>query len=1118
MNNQDALFPIVKDDITFDALLTQAKTVIEQQSGQCWSNTSENDPGITLLETCCYGASDLAYRHSLPLKDLLTPKKEEQTSDDGIFPKEFGPQQILTCGPITTEDYRRALLDLHSSDTANEISEGYFFFNDVQLIREPDNQRYEYWYNKEKREYSFKNSGSDSQLALRGNYWLYLLPSRETEDNKTLAQERLKAFLKDNRNLGESVSNIIWLKPTDFLLQIDIELDDDVKDIADIFAKVYMTAEQMVLAKPLRYTTQVMKVQGYSNEEIFSGPYLHHGWIPALPQAKDYTDSTILNLSHLVNRLLAIKGIQSVTRLALANHDKTITPLPDDNWSWKIAQGYYPRLWGNDPLALITSANSPLTIIAKGGVKIGVSKQDIEKQLITEPLINTQPELLHWGKYRKVLDYYPVSNKLPACYGLQTSKPTPQQVQLHQFMLPFEQMLANGCAELALLPKLLAFKQRGETVYGVQWPFKADTVSQQAHQSIEADLIAKLNNDSQIHYDKGNNKDKNYAKELTILDYLLGYFGTHRAARPLTLNTLDFLNTQRGYLAQQPELTYQRNNIRIDKVSALQKRIAARLGLGGECFSDTPDLAELPFYLIEHRQLLPIKPDTTFDIEQKPDSLEIEDDQLKITQKNSADRLLQGQVINLIIIEDDREFTLRGQMITEVTGDTFSLGIRNSTDLEHNLHRVQQAFDDGKLRWQNSPVWLEDMDYQLVYADETYKNVTEDERWITSSTQSPFPAMIKVDDEITLKYVITPAGPSQKILARAVRTEPRSEYELKARVIKFDRIKGKILIKRNKDSQNNFPLEAEAWRYRWYFSSEEYAAADRFSFVVSVVINRQLIENEHVDPYKLESWVKTEILAEFPAHISMIIHWLSEEHFEDFASTYKRWQNNDAPLGDEAYHILETLTLGRLPSAATGIGSMRIATEQQRIEVVGESEDKWNEDVIKSNQLLYVPYTKRVVWVDIDLNKENDKATVVSEFLYQPVDNKGKLVFLTDDKEIGPEYAVLESANEWTDYYIKVKKNKNGIITDEILHIKGRKKVGVNLSWKAMNLYDLPAGNSWSFYYGFVLGDNQDLSGALFYTEKPLILSLNYLSASNDLKGETRTKFGFHFTYDGNKR
>ncbi|WP_369973508.1 hypothetical protein [Photorhabdus sp. CRCIA-P01] len=52
MSHQDALFPVVKDDIAFDTLLAQAKAVIEQQSGQYWSDMHESDPGITLLEAC----------------------------------------------------------------------------------------------------------------------------------------------------------------------------------------------------------------------------------------------------------------------------------------------------------------------------------------------------------------------------------------------------------------------------------------------------------------------------------------------------------------------------------------------------------------------------------------------------------------------------------------------------------------------------------------------------------------------------------------------------------------------------------------------------------------------------------------------------------------------------------------------------------------------------------------------------------------------------------------------------------------------------------------------------------------------------------------------------------
>ncbi|WP_036768141.1 hypothetical protein [Photorhabdus australis] len=988
MNNQDALFSIVKDDIAFDTLLTQAKTIIKQQSGQCWSDMGENDPGITLLEACCYSASDLAYRHSLPLRDLLTPEQEEQISGDGIFPQEFGPQQMLTCGPITAEDYRRALLDLHSGDTLNsdDTVHGYFLFNDVLLICEPEGQRYEYWYNKEKREYRFKNSGTDGKLTLRGNYWLYLLPSRETETNKTQAEKILQEFLKDNRNLGEFVSKIIWLEPVDLPLQIDIQLNDDVKDIADILAKIYMTAEEIVIEKPLRYTTEAMKEQGYSNEEIFDGPYLHHGWIPELPPLKNYDCPIELNLSPLVNRLLTIKGVQSVTRLELGKYDTgVISPLLNDNWSWKIVKGYYPRLWGQDPLALITSPDSPLTIIAKGGVKVSVSKEDIEKKLITEPLINMQPELLNWGKHRKVRDYYPVSNKLPACYGLQTDANTQQQKQLHQFMLPYEQILANGCAELALLPKLLAFKQRGNAVYGVQWPFKTNTISQKMHQEIMPDLIKKLNDDAQI-----DSNDRSYSKELEILDYLLGYFGAHRAARPLILSRQDFLSTQRGYLAQQPELAYHRNNIRIDKVSALQKRIAARLGLGKKCFNEPPDLADLPFYLIEHRRLLPVKPNVKSDKEQEHQvlDLDIKDNpgskshHLIITQKKEVvGQLLRGQMIDLII-KGKNEFTLRGQIITEITEESFYLDTRNSAVLEHRLKEVKEACKANNLFWCDSPVWLEDMDYQLVYDDKLHQSSKEDERWIVSNAHSPFPAMINKGDEITLKYVITPyVSPTET----STDSNSSSVYKLKANIVDFDRIEGRIKLKKIEDKENDFPPEAEAWRYRWYFSSEKYAHTDRFSFVVSIVINRQLIENSNVDPHKLESWVKTEILAEFPAHVSMIIHWLSPERFGNFASTYKRWQNNGSPLGDEAYHILEMLTLGRLPPESTGTGNMRIATEEQKNEVIKASDDELRDKIIKSNQLLYVPGAK----IDAGTN-DNEKNKSSENSQSQLEDDKNK--------------------------------------------------------------------------------------------------------------------------------
>ncbi|CAQ85430.1 MULTISPECIES: hypothetical protein [Photorhabdus] len=947
MSNQDALFHSVKDDIHFDTLLEQAHQVIEKQAEKLWSDTAEHDPGITFLQGISYGVSDLAYRHTLPLKDLLTPAPDEQ-QQEGIFPAEFGPHNTLTCGPVTADDYRKALLDLHSSDSLDgtQQDEGDFLFRSVQLVREPEKQRYTYWYDATKREYSFVNSEGAKEFTLRGNYWLYLEPTRWTQGNIAAATRQLTEFLTKNRNIGESVSNIIWLQPVDLPLLLDVELDDDVgaQDVPGIFAAVYSTAEQYLMPGAQRYRTEVLQNAGMSNDQIFEGPLLEHGWIPELPAARDYTQRLTLNLSRLVNSLLEIEGIKHVNRLRLDDSfDKTaIEPVKGDTWSWSIKEGYYPRLWGEDPLNQLAQQNGPLRVIAKGGISVSVSKEQIQASLPSQSLIQNEPVILAYGQHRDVGSYYPVSDTLPPCYGLQHSLSESEHLlPLHQFMLPFEQLLACGCQQIAMLPRLLAFQREGYEVWGDQWPFKSGSVNDDAHQDYAPalkDLLGQIALDSD--------------HELDIINYLLGYFGTQRAPRTFTTQLDDFRAVQQGYLAQQPTLTYHRSNIRIDQVSSLQKRIAARMGLGGELFKPQPDLSQLPFYLIEHRALLPVKPNSQFDKEQKPASVTEEGGSqtgqhyVVIEQKGIDGKLTQGQVINLILYEGEQgetQFTIRGQMVFKTEGDKFWLDVNNSAQLEYNLARVMTAAKASKLFWQNSPVWMEDMGYRLAYASDQ-SSLPVNQRRLTRTVQTPFPPMVVVGSEITLLKQVG-----------IVNLKKAESEKLYAKVVSFDRIEGTLIIERLGNSTLAFPTSEEAWRYSWYFSGEKYERTDRFSFVISVVVNSDLIKLPGVDPYKLEEWVKETILTEFPAHISMIIHWMDREAFLNFANTYQRWQNNGTPLGDAAYSILESLTLGKLPSALKGVGTMRIATSSQREEVVGSNGDQWNTDGITQNELFYVP-------------------------------------------------------------------------------------------------------------------------------------------------------------------
>lgn len=956
MSKENALFPLVKDNIIFDTLWSQVVDKITSLSGAVWTDTGDHDPGITLLQAITWNCSDLSYRTSLSLNDLLT--EEGQTT---LFPKEFGPHNVLTCNTVTAEDYRKAIRDLHSCDTTLTLDKQDFLFRDACLVLEPQEERFYWWYNADERKYSFTEpedieNEAKAQLSLRGNYWLYVLPTRFTQqlsaDSLISVKDSLDELLIKHRNLGEKVSNIYWMKPIEFSPSFTIKLSEDVSDINLVVAQIFETLEGLVLPTCTHQTTAQMQEKGFTNEDIFEGPFLQHGWQQtSLPVISE--QGMTLNLSKLFNRLLEISGVSSISQFSVGNLSSEITAVDGESWSWQIGKGFYPQLWGNDPFELLTSDYSPLTLVSKGGIKSRPDKSKLEAFLTSVSPIIMEPVTLSAGKFRDVKSYTPVGNRLPACYQLQEPLHEPDNAldvgirEFHQFLLPADQLLADGCAELAAIPRLLAFDGRESSnfVRATQWPYADASVNQKVHENYAKSLKNFQQQDAEILPTSDQSlTSSNFYRELDVIQYLLGYFGTSRATRPLTLNLSDFLETQRAYLAQQPSLGYDRINVRIDKVSALQKRITAHIGLDNQCFADEPDLANLPFYLVEHRQLLPLIPDESFNTAQTPDNFTIEGVIVTLTQKNSAGKVVRGQLIELIATEAGSVLYVGPLLVVNVDGESFSLSSKINVQLAHDLSRLQEAWGNKNLTWKNSDIWLQDMDYRLNYANADESD--DNQRLLSSSDQTPYPAMMAVGDNIT----ITPVAIEEKVSRFAT----TSDWYIEATIKEINIMDGTILITKA-DGGNAFPSADEARRFKWNFTDSAYATTDRFSFAISMVHKRSRIEDRNIDALGLINWLQETIMAEFPAHISLINHWLSDTAFHNFAATYKRWQNNGNPLGDDAYTIMKMLTLGQLPVTKLCIGLMRIATETQRAEVMGDDDSEWNEDIISVEELFYVP-------------------------------------------------------------------------------------------------------------------------------------------------------------------
>ncbi len=923
MTTMPPALPELRARIHFDTLLAQALQAIENYAGKRWTDTAEHDPGITLLQALCYATSDVAYRHTLPLVDLLTPESKE--GQDGIFPAAFGPHQALTCGPITEDDYRRAILDLHSSDESDATldDEGTFFFRNVQLRRETKDEQSSYFYNAKSREFVFQNEEGNSALqplSVSGTYRLYLERNRDV--TQADAESKLDEFLADNRNLCEHIRTKIWLDAAPVDLYIVVELDDDCTEPARIMAEIFQRTEALIRPQALRYRAAELAAQGFDNESIYQGPRLTHGWIPTLPAALDYASPQLLNISRLAHDFIAIDGVKTIQHLSF---DAT-----EVKWEIAVPQDASLSPWGENPFDKL--ALGGVVKLLKRGQQLSVTADEIRTEIPKPELIDEPDIVLDFGRWRKPGRYYYASQRLPPCYGLLEEARTFEQKQLHQFLLPFEQQLANSCDQLARLPELLSFQRAKDTlVWGGQWPLPEESVAQKVHAGY-VDNLKTCNHDAQ----------KDADKELAIVDYLLSYFGSGRSARTLWLEPSDdatvFLQVQKKFLSQHSELAYSRASLRVDEVSALQRRIAARLGLGKQMFDDPEKIENLPFYIVEHRALLPVEPNTAYNGNQTLSEVKMESlgsSKLLITVEQGIPGLKVGQLIDLVILDDKDQYELviSSIMIAAINGHQFTLDSKDHTQLASRLSQVLDAFEKNKLRWKNCNVWLNDMLYDLAYADDPLDVVTDQKQLISN----PFPIMLGVNNKISIQEKI-----SSKKKKLAV------EEPIVAQVVSVDPVQGSFIVRPIEGGK----LPDNPSKHQWYITHE--SIEDRFSFVVSVVFNRKLLEeNVVIEPAVKAAWFAQVVREEMPAHVFTQVHWMAD--FDKFANAYKEWQNDGATLGDMAYKLLNMLSLGQLPGAAEGINAAAIADEDQKKEVVGAEGNEWNTDKIEEHGLFYIP-------------------------------------------------------------------------------------------------------------------------------------------------------------------
>ena len=309
---------MIKDQLTYEQLRDFGLDYIRKISSGRWTDFNAHDPGVTALEALALAVSDLSYRSSFQMADLLTRKGAKGPAMEGTM---FPACDILAQEPTTLDDYRKLILE-NVPGVRNVWLE-----TAQRRVRIVDNRgrRYERnidvggYYNvfvELESEESFLDDpfiktvvggmGSDADPEIwRLNYKHYF-------------SEYIRKLLLLHRNIGENVKDINILSTVEVGITAEVEIESDI-DVRPVLQKIYDVLYDYVCPTIPFHTIEGLLAKGRKPEDIFGAGAPLLGFIDREELAR-FDRKTELNTSDVIGLMMKIDGIVSVRHMRFVMH------------------------------------------------------------------------------------------------------------------------------------------------------------------------------------------------------------------------------------------------------------------------------------------------------------------------------------------------------------------------------------------------------------------------------------------------------------------------------------------------------------------------------------------------------------------------------------------------------------------------------------------------------------------------------------------------------------------------------------------------------------------------------------------------------------------------------
>ncbi|NOU50285.1 hypothetical protein HG263_06985 [Pseudoalteromonas sp. JBTF-M23] len=414
--------------LQFTFLKNTGIDALKSLAGSTWSNYNDSDPGVTILEQIVFALTELGYVNTFDIVDVLT-----QPDGSIDYQQQFyAIDEILTTGPITTDDYRKLVVDC-ISDINN------MYLQPVSL---------------------------QGQLTGLYQVWIYAphlltLQNIAPQTQQTLCTA-VYQLLNKHRNLGEYFLMPQILRKNTVTLSGEVLLTQDA-DPEQVHLNIIQALSDYVSPQVKKAGYQQARAQGESAQQIFEGPRLQNGWM--LGDNPLGTKRSVIQKVELITLISQVSGVAAVESFNLNAHA--------DVQSVHIAEDEIAQLETGEDFTLIQH-QAPLNMQPwqqtnlLSQIEMHCQNQSIAAQVDLTPKTPT-------GRYRDIESYYSIQNTFPNVYGVginsiemnsvEVNSPESdvsahsiaQSRQLKGYLMLFDQVLANQFSQLANLSNLFTF-------------------------------------------------------------------------------------------------------------------------------------------------------------------------------------------------------------------------------------------------------------------------------------------------------------------------------------------------------------------------------------------------------------------------------------------------------------------------------------------------------------------------------------------------------------------------------------------------------------------------------------------------------------------------------------